>query len=59
MKFSIIKGKATSDELIAIEHAMAKHIREELVPVIRKSIFGGPQLRKPLHNRFRFGRRTS
>ncbi len=59
MEFSIIKGEATSDELAAIEYAMAKHTREEFVPVIRKSLFAAPQLRKPLHNRFRFGRRTS
>ena len=56
MEFSIIKGEATAEELMAIEHAISLHKREESVPVIRKSIFGRPQLRKPLNKNFRFGR---
>lgn len=55
MEFSIIKGEATAEELMAIEHAISRHKREELVPVIRKSTFGRPQLRKPLNKNFRFG----
>ena len=56
MEFSIIKGEATAEELMAIEHAISLHKREELVPVIRKSTFGRSQLRKPLNKNFRFGR---
>ena len=55
MEFSIIKGEATAEELMAIEHAISLHKREELRPVIRKSAFGRPQLRKPLNKSFRFG----
>ncbi|CAB4679046.1 unannotated protein [freshwater metagenome] len=56
MKYSIVRGTPTADELKAIEHAMASHKREELVPTIRKSGFGRPQLRKPMNIHFRFGR---
>ncbi|CAB4650184.1 unannotated protein [freshwater metagenome] len=56
MEFSIIKGEATAEELMAIEHAISLHKREESVPVILKSTFGRPQLRKPLNKNFRFGR---
>ena len=56
MEFSIIKGEPTAEELMAIEHALSLHKREESVPVIRKSAFGRPQLRKPLNKNFRFGR---
>lgn len=58
MEYRILKGEPTAEELTAIEHAMALHKREELVPVIRKNAFGLPQLRKPLHNNFRFGQRN-
>ena len=59
MQFLIVKGEPTADELIAIEAAMAHHKREELMPVIRRSTFGLPQLRKPLNNNYRFGARTN
>ena len=56
MTYSIVKGEPTEDEAIAIEQAMLNHKREELEPVIRKSSFGRPQLRRPLNDNFRFGR---
>lgn len=56
MEYRIVKGEPTAEELAAIEYAMSLHKREELVPVIRKSAFGLPQLRKPLHTNYRFGR---
>ena len=56
MTYKIVKGEPTVEELLAIQAVMAKHVRVELVPVIRKSAFGLPQLRKPLHTNFRFGR---
>jgi hypothetical protein len=58
MEYRIVKGEPTAEELTAIEYAVSLHKREELVPVIRKSAFGLPQLRKPLHNNFRFGQRN-
>lgn len=59
MKFSIAKGTPTPDELVAIEHAMSLHKREELTPVIQRSTFGLPQLRKPFNGNFQFGARKN
>ena len=59
MKFSITKGDPTPDELVVIGLAMSLHRREELVPVIARSSFGLPQLRKPLNNNFQFGARKN
>ena len=59
MEFSISKGTPTSEELIAIEAAMAVHKREEFVPIIRRSSFGAPQLRKPLIGSFQFNLRKN
>ena len=56
MKYQIISGRPTTDELVAIEVAMSLHKREKLEPTIRKAGFGRPQLRKPLNIHFRFGR---
>ncbi len=55
MRFEIIKGVPTPDELAAIEAAMAVHKREELKPVIRRSVYGLPQLRQPLPQQITFG----
>ena len=59
MEFSISKGSPTPEELIAIETAIALHKREEIVPIIRKSTFGAPQLRKPLNGNFQFNSRKN
>jgi hypothetical protein len=56
MTYKIVKGEPTVEELLAIQAVMAKHVRVELVPVIRKSAFGLPQLRRPLTSGFRFAR---
>ena len=57
MGFSIVKGVPTPEEQIAIEHAMSLHKREELTPVIARSEFGSPQLRKPFNTNLQFGSR--
>ena len=57
MKFEITNGVPTPDELAAIEAAMAAHKREELRPVIRRSVYGLPQLRQPLPRQITFGAR--
>lgn len=59
MGFSITKGIPTPEELIAIEHAMSLHKREELTPVIARSTFGSPQLRKPFYANSQFGTRKN
>ncbi len=48
MEFSIIKGDPTAQELEALKVALAQHKREELKPVIRRSVYGLPQLREAL-----------
>ena len=57
MEFSIIKGDPTAQELEALKTALAQHKREELKPVIRRSIYGLPQLRQGLSNKITFGAR--
>lgn len=57
MKFEITSGNPTSEEFDAIEAAMAQHKREELTPVIRRSVYGLPQLRQPLPQQITFGAR--
>lgn len=57
MEFSIIKGNPTPDEQNAIEYAISLHKREEIIPIIQRSTFGSPQLRKPFDNSFQFNAR--
>jgi hypothetical protein len=38
MQFEITSGNPTPEELAAIEVVMAQHKREELKPVIRRSV---------------------
>ena len=59
MEFSIIKGDPTAQELEALKIALAQHKREELKPVIRRSIYGLPQLRQGLSNKITFGPRKN
>lgn len=59
MEFSIIQGNPTPDEHIAIEYAISLHKREELIPIIQRSIFGSPQLRRPFDNSFQFNARKN
>ena len=57
MKFEITSGNPTPEELAAIEAVMTQHKREELKPVIRRSLYGRPQLRQPLPHQITFGAR--
>ena len=59
MGFSIVKGVPTPEELVAIEHAVSLHKREELTPVIARSAFGLPQMRKPFNTNTQFGARKN
>jgi hypothetical protein len=59
MEFSIIKGDPTAQELEALKVALAQHKREELKPVIRRSIYGLPQLREALPHQITFGARKN
>jgi hypothetical protein len=57
MQFEITSGNPTPEELAAIEVVMAQHKREELKPVIRRSVYGLPQFRQPLPHQITFGAR--
>lgn len=57
MQFEIMSGNPTPDELAAIQSVMAQHKREELTPVIRRNVYGSPQLRQPLPQQITFGAR--
>jgi hypothetical protein len=59
MEFSIIKGDPTAQELEALKVALAQHRREELKPVIRRSVYGLPQLREALPHQITFGARKN
>ena len=57
MKYEIVKGVPSAEELQAIQVVMSQHKREELTPVIRRSVYGLPQLRQPLPQQITFGAR--
>ena len=57
MQFEITSGNPTPEELAAVERALAQHKREELTPVIRRSVYGLPQLRQPLPHQITYGAR--
>ncbi len=57
MKFEITSGNPTREEIAAIEAVMAQHKRAELKPVIRRRLYGRPQLRQPLPHQITFGAR--
>jgi hypothetical protein len=59
MEFSIIKGDPTAQELEALKVALAQHKREELKPVIRRNVYGLPQLREALPHQITFGARKN
>jgi hypothetical protein len=59
MEFSILKGDPTAQELEALKAALSQHKREELKPVIRRSIYGLPQLRAALPHQITFGARKN
>ena len=59
MEFSIIKGDPTAQELEALKVALTQHKREELKPVIRRSVYGLPQLREALPHQITFGARKN
>jgi len=54
-KFSVIAGKPSDDELAAIELALANHKREELKPVVKRSVWAIPLMRTQLPQQIKFG----
>jgi hypothetical protein len=57
MKFTVISGNPSDEELSAIGQALENHQMQDLTPVIKRSVFGLPQLRQPLPHQITFGAR--
>jgi hypothetical protein len=57
MKFTIASGNPSDEELIALQAVLANRKTVELKPVIKRSVFGLPQLRQPLPHQVTFGAR--
>lgn len=57
MKFSIAAGNPTDEELAVLQALLANRKPVELKPVIKRSVFGLPQLRQPLPHQVTFGAR--
>jgi hypothetical protein len=55
VSFTVVSGHPTADELAAIELALANHKREELKPVVKRSVWAMPTLRTPLPQQIKFG----
>ena len=59
MKFTVTTGNPTPQELEAIREAITSNPPEKLEPVIKRSVFGLPQLRQPLPHQITFGARKN
>jgi len=59
MKFTVTSGNPTPEELQAIQQVLETHSPEKLEPVIKRSVFGLPQLRQPLPHQITFGARNN
>jgi hypothetical protein len=57
MKFTVTSGNPTDEELLALKAALDQHKLQNLTPVIKRSVFGLPQLRQPLPHQITFGAR--
>lgn len=57
MKFSIETGNPSPEELAVLQEILKNYKPVELKPVIKRSLFGLPQLREPLPHQITFGAR--
>jgi hypothetical protein len=57
MKFTVVSGNPTPEELLALQAVLTNHKSVDLQPVIKRSVFGLPQLRQPLAHQITFGAR--
>jgi hypothetical protein len=53
--FTVTAGNPSADELAAIEIALANHKREELKPVVKRSVWAMPLMRTQLPQQIKFG----
>jgi hypothetical protein len=57
MKFSVASGNPSDEELLALHAVLNNRKPVELKAVIKRSVFGLPQLRQPLPHQVTFGAR--
>jgi hypothetical protein len=57
MKFTVTSGNPTPEELVALEESLKARKPVDLKPVIKRSVFGLPQLRQPLPHQITYGAR--
>ncbi len=57
MKFTVTSGNPTTEELLALQVALTTRKPVDLKPVIKRSVFGLPQLRQPLPHQITYGAR--
>jgi hypothetical protein len=57
MKFSVASGNPSDEELLALHAVLNDRKPVELKAVIKRSVFGLPQLRQPLPHQVTFGAR--
>jgi hypothetical protein len=57
MKFSVASGHPSDEELLALHAVLNNRKPVELKAVIKRSVFGLPQLRQPLPHQVTFGAR--
>jgi len=55
IRYDIVLGNPTADEVAAIEFAMSHHKHEILKPVVKKSFWSKPILRSALPQHIKFG----
>jgi len=55
VKYDIVLGLPTLEELAAIEFAMSHHKHEVLKPVVKRSVWAKPVLRSALPQHIKFG----
>jgi hypothetical protein len=57
MKFTVASDHPSDEELLALHAVLANRKPVELKAVIKRSVFGLPQLRQPLPHQVTFGAR--
>ena len=57
MKFTVASGHPSDEELLALHAVLNNRKPVELKAVIKRSVFGLPQLRQPLPHQVTFGAR--
>ena len=55
VRFSIISGKPTNEELAVLTQVLSQHKRVEKDPVVKRSTWAQPIMRSPMPQAIKFG----